>query len=249
MTLETPAPQAERQVVTISFFRYQGLKKVWGMQQMQMAKSPLNTVPGLQFFKLLGSGDGFSLKPDFSTYGLLCVWDNIEVARNFFHKSAIFERFRRNSSEQWTVYMHPVLSHGYWSGVAPFQSNKNTSVQNEPLAVITRATLQPGKIWKFWQYVPKVGAAVYTHEGLIFTKGIGEWPVIQQATFSLWRNKKDMIDFAYKNPYHTEVIRKTRELGWYKEELFAQFTPFYAEGSWNGVNPLADYLNPVHITL
>jgi hypothetical protein len=171
------------------------------------------------------------------------------VARRFFDEPGIFQKFKNNSQEYWTVYMHPLLSHGYWSGVAPFQTNKNFAVPNEILGVITRATLHPGQVWKFWQYVPKVGAAVYTHEGLIFTKGIGELPIVQQATFSLWRSKKDMVDFAYKNPYHTEVIKKTRELGWYKEELFAQFTPFFAEGTWQGINPLADYLAPVHINL
>jgi hypothetical protein len=247
MTLHISTPQAEIQVVTITFFRYKGLKKIWGMQQMQMAKSPISIAPGLQFFKLLGSGDGFSLKPDFSTYGLLCVWNNRQVAKKFFNESAIFEKFKKNSVEHWTVYMHPVLSHGYWSGVAPFQTNKNPITPNELLAVITRATLDPKHIWRFWQYVPRVGAAVHTHEGLIFTKGIGELPIVQQATFSLWRSKKDMVDFAYKNPYHTEVIKKTRELGWYTEELFAQFSPFYTEGTWNGFNPLTQYLSAVQM--
>ena len=242
MTLFPDTSLTERQVVTISFFKYKGLKKIWGMQQMQLAKGPVGTSPGLQFFKLLGSGDGFSLKPDFSTYGLLCVWSNIQVARNFFHESAAFDRFRNNTAEQWTIYMHPVHAHGKWSGAAPFQINKNFVVQNELLAVITRATLHTKHVWRFWQYVPKAGAAVHTHDGLIFTKGIGELPVIQQATFSLWRSRKDMMDFAYKNPFHTEVIQKTRELGWYKEELFARFTPFYTEGSWNGEDPLAPYL-------
>jgi hypothetical protein len=216
------------------------------MQQMQMAKYPISTSPGLQFFKLLGSGEGFSLKPDFSTYGLLCVWNEMEAAIHFFKKSAIFRKFVNNTVERWTVYMHPILSHGSWSGVAPFETNKNILLPNELLAVITRATLHTTQVRKFWQYVPKVGTAVYTHEGLIFTKGIGELPIIQQATFSLWRSKKDMVDFAYKNPYHTEVIKKTRELGWYKEELFAQFSPFYEEGSWNGKNLLAEHLSLTH---
>ena len=217
------------------------------MQQMQMAKSPIRTAPGLQFFKLLGSGDGFSLKPDFSTYGLLCVWDSIAVAQRFFSDSAIFKKFKTNSAEHWTVYMHPILSHGQWSGVSPFQTNKNMVAQTGVLAVITRATLHTKQIMKFWQYVPKVGAAVYTHNGLIFTKGIGELPVVQQATFSVWRSKKDMVDFAYKNPFHTEVIKKTRELGWYKEELFAQFTPFHSEGTWNEVNPLDELLSAAQV--
>jgi hypothetical protein len=77
---------------------------------------------------------------------------------------------------------------------------------------------------------------------LIFAKGIGELPIVQQATFSLWRSKQEMTAYAYRDKHHTEVIKKTRELGWYKEELFAQFRPFRSEGTWNNINPLDEYL-------
>ena len=33
------------------------------------------------------------------------------------------------------------------------------------------------------------------------------------------------------NPKHAEMVRKTRELNWYSEELFARFQPFYQEGN------------------
>ena len=43
----------------------------------------------LLFFKLLGTGagSGFSLYPDFSTYAVLCVWENELFAREFIHRS------------------------------------------------------------------------------------------------------------------------------------------------------------------
>ncbi|NJN33402.1 MAG: hypothetical protein HC817_03255 [Saprospiraceae bacterium] len=40
-----------------------------------------------------------------------------------------------------------------------------------------------------------------------------------------------MMDYAYKSPHHAEVVRKTRELGWYSEELFARFRVVDTEGS------------------
>lgn len=232
-------------VATITFFRYSGMKKLWALKQMQAAKKPLSHIPGLQFFKLLGSGhgNGFSLKPDFSTFSLLCGWENLQAARSFFDASSMFASFEDHAAEYWTIYMHTITSHGKWSGVSPFKPVLGTKIDTqEAVAVITRATLHTKHLLNFWKHVPSVSKAIQNRPGLIFTKGIGEVPLIHQATFSLWKSQKEMMDFAYKNPLHTEVIKKTRELGWYKEELFARFKPFYSQGTWHGENSLHNFL-------
>ena len=48
-------------------------------------------------------------------------------------------------------------------------------------------------------------------------------PFIQQATFSIWENIESVTDFAYKNKNHAEIVKKTRQRNWYKEDLFARF--------------------------
>ena len=50
-----------------------------------------------------------------------------------------------------------------------------------------------------------------------------------------------MLDYAYKNPKHREVVALTRKLNWYKEEMFARFVPYKFEGIWDGKNA-ADFL-------
>ena len=70
------------------------------------------------------------------------------------------------------------------------------------------------------------------------TKGIGEVPFTQMATFSLWQDKQSLMDFAYNSKEHQNAIKKTREMDWYKEELFSRFQPYRSVGSWNGSNPL-----------
>lgn len=234
---------ASTEIVTVTFFRYARMEKIWGMSQMQLAQRPLRKTDGLKFFKLLGSGagNGFSLRPDFSVYSVLSVWSDQQKAENFFSGSPVFRRFQKHSAENWTVSMRAVKSHGRWAGTEPFAvsgENPNGSV----LAVLTRATLRLKHTARFWQFVPNASADFPDQKGLIFAKGIGELPVIQQATFSLWRSRADMTAYAYRDKRHTEVIKKTRELGWYKEELFAEFEPFASAGTWNGANPLADYL-------
>lgn len=233
----------ESPVVTISFFRFAGIAKIWALQQMQLAKYPLMQLPGLQFFKLMGSGygTGFSIRPDFSTFSLLCSWESQDAAQKAIHSSKIIQSYIRKADETWTVYMDTLACHGKWSGVVPFQAVEEEDATGV-VAVITRASLHYRHIYDFWKHVPHVSKAIQGNPGLIFTKGIGEFPIVHQATFSIWTSKQEMMAFAYQNPYHTEVIRKTRALGWYKEELFARFKPVHSEGSWNGQHLLAPYL-------
>jgi hypothetical protein len=238
--------QENKPIITISFFRFSGLSKIWALQQMQMAKYSLNRLPGLQFYKLMGSGygSGFSIRPDFSTFALLCTWNDDQSAREGMHLSAILQYFKKQADEHWTIYMHTLVSHGRWSGRIPFGLASPPQGSGGIVAVLTRASLHYRHLLDFWKHVPAVSEAIQGNPGLIFTKGIGELPLIHQATFSIWTSQQEMMAFAYQNPYHTEVIRKTREMGWYKEELFARFKPFHSEGSWHGQDLLAHYFRP-----
>jgi len=43
------------------------------------------------------------------------------------------------------------------------------------------------------------------------------------GTFSVWDNLEHMKAFAYENPSHAAIVKKTREIKWYKEEMFSRF--------------------------
>lgn len=233
------------QIVTISFFRYTGwANRWWAFQLMGRGMPILTEVPGLRFAKLLGSGggNGFSIWPNFGTYGLLNVWDTEREADHFFKTHTLFKDCKDRASRWWTTYMQTAKSHGQWDGDCPFEDTVAYD-KDRPVGVITRATIAPRKLWQFWRFVPAVGRAVSGEKGLIFSVGIGELPLIQQATFSLWENSHEMMQYAYQSRYHKEVVRKTRELNWYTEELFARFHPYRTEGNWqNDTTPIKAYL-------
>lgn len=234
----------KNQVVTLSFLNYSGWKnRWWAFQQMGLGYQRIEGVKGLQFVKLLGSGGkrGFSLLPNFGSYGFLAIWDNLAQAKRFFKEHAFAQELRGRSTEMWTVFMRTVMAHGAWSGKAPFQVSKAYD-DKMLIGVITRATIRPRYLVKFWSKVPRVSRSIEHKPGLLFSIGIGEWPIVQQATFSLWKNGEAMKAYAYRSKLHQEVIRKTRELGWYKEELFARFAPFASSGTWQGKNPLEGFL-------
>ena len=213
---------------------------------MQWAHRDLGRTPGLGFYKLMGSGRGlgFNPLPDWGTYALLAVWNSADAARRFHHESDLIRRYRAHTHEQYTLYLEPLGAKGKWSGQNPFGERDplRADADGAPLAVLTRATIRPSKLRQFWQYVPTSELQLSQNSGLLFTKGIGEVPLLQMATFSVWRDRKALLEFAYRGKNHQGAIQRTRNIGWYREELFARFRPLRAEGTYDGVDPLSGVL-------
>lgn len=233
------------QIVTLTFFKFEGRKqRWWALRQMGLSSKLLQNVAGLQFAKMLGSGggNGFSVFPNWGVYGLLCAWEYEGYARQFLAQSTIFQDFANNSTEQWTVFLRTTMAHGQWDGVEPFQISTHPD-DNQLVGVLTRATIHTKSLLQFWRFVPRVSHSVENKEGLLFSVGIGELPIVQQATFSLWQNSHLMKAYAYRSRFHSEVVKRTRELDWYKEELFARFLPFDTMGTWQGENPLRPFFS------
>ena len=190
---------------------------------MQRAHAGLQQCKGLQFYKMLGTGAGagFSLRPDFSTYALLTVWDTEQCKVKAFDKAAVLQAFFDRSAEQRIYSLSPIHTHGNWSGQSPFEVQK--PLGDKPIGVITRATLNPTRLFEFWRHVPQASRAIKQAKGVGFFKGIGEWPFVQQATFSVWESAEAIRTFAYVSQAHASIVKKTRQRKWYKEDMFNRF--------------------------
>ncbi len=220
------------QITLVSFFQYKGFINKWNaFVRMGMPPISLRNHEGLTFFKPLGtgSGNGFSIRPDFSTYGFVTVFSSEEMALQFL-QSSVFKKYEDSAVKHATLFLKTIKSHGKWSKQNPFKSEAEFD-KSKPLAVITRATIKPKLAYKFWKYVPSVSKSMNHYKALVFSKGIGEFPLLMQATFSLWERAEAMMDYAYQNPKHAEMVKKTKELGWYSEELFARFEPYKIQGN------------------
>lgn len=231
------SPTADTQTVTISFFRYRGLQQIWGMQQMYGARAPMRKMQGLKFFKPLGSGSGvgYSIWPDWSVYGMLAVWDNEKNAEDYL-ASKLYKQYIAHSLEQYTIFLKPLNSRGAWSGFNGWEFSDPDP--NSPLiAALTRATLKKEFLMKFWSMVPRVSREHKNYSGLLFTKGIGEIPLMEQATFSVWKNVASMEAFAYQT-FHQDAIKETRRRNGFKEEMFTRLKPYRTAGQWKGGDPL-----------
>lgn len=224
------------QITTVTFFRVDTfLNKLWAFTQMQFGHKVLKNTNGLQFYKLLGSGakNGFSAIPNLNIYVLFCVWESENDAAYFFEKNLFFNTYQNRSTENFTAYLNSAEAHGFWDGLQPFEKNAILA-KDKPVIVLTRASIRFKKLWSFWSKVGSVSKSLENYDGLIMSIGIGEWPLIQQATISIWKTQAEMLDYAYKNPKHREVVMLTRKLNWYKEEMFARFVPYKFTGNWNG---------------
>ena len=224
------------QITTISFFKYTSLRnKFWGLKMMQFAHKGLVNTEGLSFYRLLGSGKGkgFNPFPDWSVYCLLQVWESEEAAHTFFNSSDLIQQYSERTDELFTLYMKNISAGGTWVGKNPFEKAADLD-STLPIAVITRATIKWNWLIRFWKYVPTSQEPLDENEGLIYTKGIGEIPIVQMATFSLWKNFESVKQFAYNSKQHQEAVRRTRKNEWYREELFARFQPYKSVGTWGG---------------
>ena len=228
------------QVTTITFFKYHTLRnKIWAFGMMQFAHVALSEVKGLQDYKLMGSGkDGFNPFADWSVYVLLQIWENEEEANVFFEESELMKRYLKKATERCSLFLKNIKAKGEWSGKNPFVKSDSITENNPYIAVITRATIKLSLLYKFWKYVPTSQKSLENNKGLMFTKGIGEVPFLQMATFSIWKDKESLMQFAYGSKEHAQAIEKTKKLNWYSEELFSRFQPYKSIGTWEAMGEL-----------
>ncbi|MCY4287974.1 MAG: spheroidene monooxygenase [Aestuariivita sp.] len=228
------------QTVSISFFRFPTIiARTWAFTMMGAARLSLLHEREISFWKLCGSGtgEGFTPIPNTAVYAIVATWENDEVAHDRVGNSRLWQRYRRKSQEDWTVFMVPIASRGKWSGRAPFMTTKMKA--HGPLAVLTRATIKTRVAIPFWRQMPDVSRAIGTNPHVIFKIGLGEVPFLHPITFSIWPDTETMVEFA-RSPSgpHQAAIDAVREGGWFHEDLFTRFTVTGESGSWGGGSPL-----------
>ncbi len=213
-------------LTTLTVFSFPPGRWFWAFSQMAFARPLLAGIDGLRFRKLMGTGRGlgFTRLPDWSRYALLGVWEEERHARTFLDDSRFMGRYRKQATDVSTILLRTVSAHGSWDGCNPFlPALEDGQGADGSLAVLTRATIRPGRLREFWSMVEPVGARLRNATGLLASVGIGEAPLIRQATFSLWESRQAMQAFAYGSPEHREVVRRTRAERWYRNDLFARF--------------------------
>ena len=177
---------------------------------------------GLKFIKLLGTGskDGFSIIPDFTSYVMISVWESDVLRKKFTNKNKLFKEIINKSSKRVEIKIDPYNYVGSWNGINPF-INKS-SYKEGKIIVLTRARVRLNKLINFFISTSSAAKSINSKKGAEYYKGVGELPIIEQATISRWESEQSMKDYAYSDKSHLKIIHKARKNKWYSEELFVR---------------------------
>ena len=80
---------------------------------------------------------------------------------------------------------------------------------------------------------PAAQASLEAAPGCILAVGLGEAPLLRQATFSIWTSVQAMEAYA-RSGAHLDAIRAAHRGGFFSESAFVRFVPVAVQGRWKG---------------
>lgn len=205
----------------------------WGWSRYVVAGRSLGRISGLHFQRQLGTGheNRFGLRPSLSRQALFCVFEDDAAADRFLDASALMDDYRRHARELFTVKLRAYSSRGSWAG-QPLPVSAETPTQG-PIAALTRASIRPTAAWSFWQEAAATQRSLDAAEGCTLAAGIGEAPLLRQATFTIWQSEHDMDRYA-RSGAHQQAIQAAYRRSYFSESMFVRFVPYGARGTWKG---------------
>ena len=205
----------------------------WGWSRVVLGALPLRQTPGLRLAKALGSGHrgGFGLRPGLRRQGLFSIFDNERSADDFIASSPVMQAYRSHAAELCIAKLRATSSRGSWSGQG--LAVTAAPAPDGPVASLTRASIRPHKAPAFWHRSPPAEAALEQAEGCLLAVGLGEAPLLRQATFSVWENQAAMDAYA-RSGAHQAAIRAAYGQGHFSESMFVRFKPLRLSGRWKG---------------
>lgn len=206
-------------------------ERIWGYSRFLFGRFTLPGVPGLRFFKVLGAGyeSGFGLRPSASRQGFFGVFDDDACADRFINDSSLMKGYRDHSREFFAVKLRVFSSRGSWSGMT--LPATDAEPERGPIAALTRASIRPALARAFWKQAPLTQRSLEGAEGCLFAAGVGEAPLLRQATFTMWESVAHMDAYA-RSGAHLEAIKAAKLNNYFSESMFVRFVPYDAQGVW-----------------
>lgn len=228
------ATRAEPLTLVLLLGDFRGWDRLWGWGRFLVGpRAARRAAPGLRFVRQMGSGHqgGFGLRPDLGIQGLFCGFDRAEAAQAFAEGSPLVEAYRRHAHELAVLTLQPWQAKGSWGGLAV--AAQGEAPASGPIAALTRASIRPQAAREFWRHAPAAQAGLAGAEGCLLAVGLGEAPLLRQATVSLWRSVADMDAYARRGG-HQAAIRAAQQGRHFSESMFLRLRPLGLQGVWRG---------------
>jgi len=244
-------------VALLLLVRFRSGAVPWGLSRLVRGERALGNVPGLRFARVLGSGrdGGFGLAPGFDHQGLMCFFDDEDSARAFAQEAPVMRAYRDHASESLLALLRATSCRGSWSGASlavtaspsipvrpelveglrQAQPERSLVHTDQPVAALTRASIRLRHAARFWRHAPATHEGIARAEGCRLAVGLGEAPLLRQATFSLWDSAQAMDAYA-RSGAHLAAIQGAYQQGWFSESMFVRFAPISIEGAWHGTS-------------
>lgn len=216
----SPSPQPDIAVVVLMEYRT-GFHLLWGWSRFLFGRFALRNIDGLRFAKMMGSGHegGFGLRPSFTRHGLFCVFAGHEAADNFLNSTWLRQARPHVRSWHW-LKLQAFSARGRWSGYEIAASV--TSPDDGPVVSLTRASIRWSQALRFWRMAPPAEAALAHASGCRLSVGLGEAPVLRQATISVWDSVTSMNAYA-RSGAHQLAIRAAYDGRHFSESMFVRW--------------------------
>jgi hypothetical protein len=204
--------------------------RLWGYARFLFGRYALPRVAGLRFSRVLGAGHegGFGLRPSVSRQGLLCAFEDADSATRFV-ESPFVQRLRERSRESLVAVLRAYSCRGSWGG-RPLALSVAPPAEG-PVAALTRASIRPSRALQFWRNAPPAEESLARATGCALAVGLGEAPLLRQATFSVWESVAAMDAYA-RTGAHLAAIRASHAGGYFSESMFVRFVPVAIGGTW-----------------
>ena len=205
----------------------------WLLMRLVLGPRALRRVDGLRFARVLGSGQGggFVLRPGLDHGGLFLLFDDEPQAEAFIARSPLVAAYRAHAEECLVALLRASACKGSWAG----QSMAVTAIAKpgEPVAALTRGAVRPSRAWSFWRHAAPSQRALGSATGCRLAAGLGEAPVLRQATFSVWDDVASMEAYARHGAHRQASASAARE-GHFGESMFVRVVPLWIQGRWQG---------------
>lgn len=214
----------------------------WALARLARGAGSLGPVPGLRFARVLGSGrgGGFGLVPGLDCQGVFATFDEMAQAEAFATGSAAARAYRERALEHFFLVLRATSSRGSWAGqaMAPGGATGAAPLPDPdpgPVVALTRAAIKPARMLEFWRHSPPAEADLAGAPGCRLAVGLGEAPLLRQATVSVWDSVQAMDGYA-RHGAHQRAIRASWGGGYFSEWMFVRFELQHAQGRWHGAD-------------